>query len=125
MPVHHFRCLRKNAKPWKKKLAAKMSRNQTWPEKILWARLRLFKNPRFRKQSILMGYIADFWCPSAGLVIEVDGSVHLTRKSYDANRDAVLLQKGIQTMRFTASEVNTNPAAVVALIMNRVKNRLK
>ena len=32
--------LRNNAKPWKINAAKRMSRNKSFPEKILWARLR-------------------------------------------------------------------------------------
>jgi len=109
---------------WKKVMARIMARNMSWPEKILWSRIRDRKiGIRFYKQKPLLGYIADFWCPAAALVVEVDGSQHLTNKKYDANRDAVFAQRGIITMRFTAQTVMNNTAAVVALIADKVRRR--
>ena len=118
--------MRSKAKPWKKKAAARMSRNQTWPEKILWARLRDKQlGVAFYKQRITLGYIADFWCPRAGLVVEVDGPSHAKQVTYDKMRDWVLWKKGIVTMRFSNQEVVNNPAAVVALIQDKVRKRMK
>jgi very-short-patch-repair endonuclease len=126
MPVRHFRNIRNKAKPWKKKKAAKMARNQTWPEKILWARLRDKQlGVCIHKQKIILGYIVDFWCPSAGIAIEADGKSHLNRKAYDRKRDAVLRKKGIVTMRFPNTSIKNNTAAVVAMIRAKVKQRLK
>jgi very-short-patch-repair endonuclease len=98
----------------------------TFPERILWSRLR---NKQLGvcayAQKVVLGYILDFWIPSAGLCIEVDGPCHNDRKAYDANRDAVLRGRKIRTMRFTAQEVNNNLNAVVALIHGEVLRRLK
>jgi len=74
---------------------------------------------------LLYGYIVDFWCPKAWLALEVDGKHHLNQVGYDKKRDAVLKKKGIETMRFTASQVNTNPAAVVALIKGKIKRCIR
>jgi len=126
MPDRHITNLRNKAKPWKKKMAAKMSRNKTWPEKILWAKLKDKQlGVNIYGQKVLMGYIADFWCPKAGLVIEVDGSHHLTakQKAWDKRRDAVLKKKGIVTIRFTAQEVQNNLPAVIAMIKDKIRRR--
>ena len=126
MPVRHFRNIRNKAKPWKERKAKQMAKHQTWPEKTLWAKLRDKQlGSWFYKQKVILGYIVDFWCPSAGLAIEVDGKSHRGRKAYDSKRDAVLLKKGIITLRFTNSEVKRNPAAVAAVIKGKMKQRLK
>jgi len=102
-----------------------MARNPTFPEKLLWARLRDNKlGVRFHKQKIILGYIADFWCPRAGLVVEVDGPCHDERIAYDAKRDAVMRARGIETVRFSAAAVNNNLAAVVALIADKMRKRM-
>jgi very-short-patch-repair endonuclease len=119
---------RKKATPWKKALAVYMSRHKSWPEKKLWAELRDNKlGVRIYAQKVLFGYIADFWCPKAKLVIEVDGSQHLEKKSieYDAKRDAVMLNGGIKTVRYTAKAVFNNLPAVVALIKHEISFRIK
>ena len=128
MPERHITNIRNKAKPWKRKAAAKMARNKTWPEKILWKRLKDKQlGVNIHAQKVVLGWIVDFWCPKAGLVIEVDGSYHLTakQKKKDAHRDAVMRKKGISIQRFTASEVQNNTAAVVALIKARITKRMK
>jgi very-short-patch-repair endonuclease len=126
MPVRKFRCLRKYAKPWKQRFANKLRRNMTFPERLLWSKL---KNKQLGicaySQKIVLGYILDFWLPAAGLCVEVDGPCHNERKGYDAKRDAVLREKKIRTLRFTAQEVNNNLNAVVSLIHGEVVRRLK
>ena len=127
MPERHVVNIRNKAKPWKRKMAAKMSRNKTWPEKILWKRLKEKQlGVNFHAQKIVLGYIVDFWCPRAALVVEVDGSYHLTakQKKWDSRRDAVMRNKGISVMRFTASTVQTNTPSVVALIKVRMLKRM-
>jgi very-short-patch-repair endonuclease len=128
MPRRNFKNIRNKVKPWKHKKAREMAKNQTRPEKALWERL---KNKQlgawFYKQKIILGYIVDFWCPSAGLVVEVDGPHHRKRgrKASDAKRDAVLRRKGIVTMRFTDKEVLSSSATVASLVKSRMNRRLK
>ena len=103
-----------------------MSRRKTPAEKALWGALKeKALGLNFHAQKVILGYIVDFWCPKAGLVVEVDGSSHKKRKAYDSKRDAVMRRKGISVMRFSNEEVLNNLPAVVALIRNRVKNRIK
>ena len=110
---------------WKKTMARAMARNMTMPERILWSRLKENKlGVRFQKQKPACGYILDFFCSVASLCVECDGPTHLTQKSYDANRDIVLLQHGILTMRFTAQEIVNNTNAVVALINDKMRKRM-
>lgn len=103
-------------------MAKRLARNQSWPERILWARLR--RNPwgvRWQKQYLAFGYIIDFYCYKARLAIEVDGKQHLASRAYDYHRDAVLSKHGIETIRFPAKAVIANPAAVVILIGQKLK----
>jgi very-short-patch-repair endonuclease len=103
-----------------------MSRNKTWPEKLLWSELKDKKlGVNIYSQKVILGYIADFWCPKAGLVIEADGGHHLMagQKRWDRRRDAAMKKKGIVTMRFTAQEIQNNRPAVVALIREKIRRR--
>ncbi|WP_185829168.1 endonuclease domain-containing protein [Sphingomonas ginkgonis] len=45
-------------------------------ELILWRRLKAVPGIRFRRQHAIGPYVADFYCPAAKLVIEVDGNTH-------------------------------------------------
>jgi very-short-patch-repair endonuclease len=124
MPDRHITNLRNKAKPWKRRAAAKMSRNKTASEKLLWAKLKDKQlGVNIYAQKVTLGYIVDFWCPKAALVIEVDGSSHRKRKGWDKRRDAVMRRKGISVMRFTNEEVKNNLPAVVAMISDKIKRR--
>lgn len=102
-----------------------MSRCKTWPERLLWAKLKDGKvGVNFYAQRIMLGYIADFYCPKARLVVEVDGRCHESRRAYDAHRDLAMKLVGILTMRFTATEVMNNLPAVVALITDKARRRI-
>jgi very-short-patch-repair endonuclease len=57
--------------------ARQQRRAMSPPEVKLWALLR--RSPggvRFRRQHPIGPYVADFYCPAAKLVIEIDGLVH-------------------------------------------------
>lgn len=60
----------------------------------------------FNKSVVLYGYIADFICPAPHrkIVVEVDGSTHLTptQRIYDRRRDVALKTHGFTTLRFPA-----------------------
>ena len=122
--VAHRRCLRKYAKPWKKKMAADLRKHMTESEKKLWERLRGRKlGVSVYAQSIVYGYILDFWMPSSKLCIEIDGSVHDRRKVYDKRRDGHLREMGIKTIRFSVDDVRGNVRAVVAIIKFEIAKR--
>lgn len=54
--------------------AKELRHDMTPAEKTLWQELRGNKlGVHFRKQQILAGFIIDFYCHKAGLVIELDG----------------------------------------------------
>ncbi len=60
-------------------------------------RLRGFK---FRRQHPIGIYIVDFYCAAAMLVIELDGSSHLGKEQYDAQRQSWLESQGLLVVRF-------------------------
>ncbi|MDZ8026705.1 MAG: DUF559 domain-containing protein [Nostoc sp. DedQUE11] len=87
---------------------AKELRQQMTPEeKILWQHLRTnrLNGLHFRRQQIIDGFIADFYCHATRLVIEVDGKIHEQQAEYDAERDKVLLARGLRLLRITNEEV--------------------
>lgn len=118
--------IRNKSSKRKHRFAAYLRRNLTWSEKILWSRLKDKKlGERFYSQSLVYGYVADFYCAACKLVVEVDGDSHAKQVAYDKIRDRVLWEKGIVTMRFSNQEVVNNTAAVVALIADKMKKRMK
>ena len=61
--------------------AKELRRDMTPAEKILWQELRGNKlGIHFRRQQIIAGFIVDFYCHKAALVVEVDGDVHDLQK---------------------------------------------
>ncbi len=97
-------------------------------ERVLWSRLRgkqLFGLQVYRQKPI-GEYIVDFYIPKAKLVIEVDGSQHLTNRSteYDRRRDAYLKDAGIQVCRFNSRAVLKATEAVLEVISCAIRDRL-
>ena len=98
---------------------AKMLRKcSTKEEKHLWYDFLRNHPRRFTRQKVLGKYIADFYCPSAKLVIEIDGSGHFTDEGIrsDAERTDYLSGYGIKVIRITNNSVNTNFSGVCEYI---------
>jgi very-short-patch-repair endonuclease len=91
----------------KQQLAKEFRRQMTPEEKILWQYLRgnRLNNLHFRRQQIIDGFLADFYCHAAALVIEVDGKIHEQQVEYDAERDKVLKARGLHLLRIKNEEV--------------------
>jgi len=73
---------------------------------------------RCKCQSVLYGWIADFWFPSRRLIVEADGGYHTdaAQQQYDLNRDVALAKRGILTVRFPNEEILRSPAIVATRI---------
>ena len=64
----------------------------------VWQELRGNKlGVHFRRQQIIVGFIVDFYCHKAELVIELDGDIHDLQQEEDARRDKVLREMGLRT----------------------------
>jgi very-short-patch-repair endonuclease len=90
--------------------AKEMRRRMTPAEGALWEVLRRdgLDGLHFRRQQIIDGYIVDFYCHSAGLVIEVDGPVHESQAEFDAERDACLASRGLAVLRIPNEDIERN-----------------
>lgn len=75
-------------------------------ESLVWTELRGRKldGYKFRRQAPIGPYIADFYCPAATLVVEIDGPVHDERPVRDEHRTRYLEARGIRVLRFRADE---------------------
>jgi very-short-patch-repair endonuclease len=104
----------------KKAFARDMRKNPTEAEAALWNELRGSRllGWKFRRQQVMYGYIADFYCEQANLCVELDGDVHqgLEQAAWDALRDAVVNVKGIRVVRFSNREVLGHMPAVLEKI---------
>src|SRR6266849_4277133 len=98
--------------------ARRLRREQTDAEKKLWSRLRGkgLDQFRFRRQFAIGNFIADFACPEAGLVVELDGGHHLDQSAKDDWRSKLIEQRGFRVIRFWDSEVLTGIDEVIERI---------
>jgi very-short-patch-repair endonuclease len=86
-------------------------------ERRLWRELRLRKiGGRFRRQHPIGGYIADFACLEAWLVVEIDGGQHAEAVEADGVRTSALEAEGFRVFRFWNNEVFENIEGVVQRI---------
>ena len=97
------------------RIARRQRRAMSPPELKLWSLLRRSPNGvRFRRQYPIGPYVADFYCPSAKLIIEVDGLVHdnLEAAARDQVRDDYLRSLGLSVIRVPAIDVLKDAVAV-------------
>src|SRR3990172_7106292 len=88
--------------------AKELRREMTAAEKILWQELRANKlGVHFRRQQVIAGFIVDFYCHKAALVVEVDGDIHDLQQEEDARREKVLSEIGLRIVRF--GEIENHP----------------
>jgi very-short-patch-repair endonuclease len=93
--------------------ARRLRRQLSLPEMLLWRLLRLSRRDlRFRKQHAIGPFVADFYCPAAKLVIEIDGAIHNQRQDADENRDAYMMSLGLRVIRIRAGDVLADPQAI-------------
>ena len=94
-----------------------MRQAPTDSEARLWRALRSTQlGVAFRRQVPLLGFVADFYAPSARLVVEVDGGYHRRRVTADDRRDLKLARAGYRVVRLQAELVMRDlPAAALAV----------
>jgi len=86
-------------------------------EKILREELRANRlGVHFRRQQVIAGFIVDFYCHRAGLVVEVDDDIHDLQKEEDEWREKVLREMGLRIVRFGNDEVVRGLSAVVGKV---------
>jgi very-short-patch-repair endonuclease len=102
----------------KLEFARKFRREMTSQGRTLWEALRRnqLEGLHFRRQQVIGGFVADFYCASGRLAIEIDGDSHLSRIEYDAERDRALAGMGIRTLRITNDAVDIDLERVLKRI---------
>lgn len=115
-----------NNLPYNQKLneyARMLRNNMTKEEKHLWYDYLSRSSIRWMRQRIVDNYIVDFYCATAKLVIELDGSHHYTDDgiSYDKIRTEILKQYGLRVIRFTNFDILNNFEGVCDSINNEIK----
>jgi len=87
--------------------ARSLRSNLTDAEQRLWARLRSrqLNGLKFRRQYPVAGYIADFACVEAKVIVELDGGQHAEQARYDGQRTRRIETNGYRVLRFWNNEV--------------------
>lgn len=93
-------------------------------ERHLWRRLRnrQLSGFKFRRQVPLAGYVVDFLCPDAGLIIELDGGQHHDRADSDAIRTESLARDGFRVLRFWNDDALARTEDVLAEILRHLES---
>ena len=104
--------------PAKIRRARELRRKMTPAEGRLWHALRRdqLDGYHFRRQQLIDGFIADFYCHAARLIVEVDGVVHDKQADYDAARNRVMAERGLRLLRIKNEQVMDNLPGVLDLV---------
>lgn len=65
---------------------------------------------------MIQGFIADFYCYSASLVVEVDGSSPAARVGYDPKWDQIVAALDLRVLRISNADVRQTLKTVLTLI---------
>jgi very-short-patch-repair endonuclease len=105
---------------FKRKTARRLRQNATDAEMRLWRHLKRLEmqGSHFRRQMPIGDFVADFACPAARLIVEIDGSQHgegdnLTR---DRRRTQWLMSRGYRVLRFWNNDIAQNIDGVMETI---------
>jgi very-short-patch-repair endonuclease len=108
-----------------KNRARALRKQMTDTEIILWSKIRMkqLKGFQFNRQKPVGGYVADFFCMKAKLVIEVDGGQHFEEKAleYDESRSRKFKSLGLTVLRFTNVDIKENIDGVVGVILEKLE----
>jgi very-short-patch-repair endonuclease len=79
------------------------------------------------RQKIIFNYIVDFYCASAKIAIEIDGTQHYEKdgRIKDSKRDKELETLGIVVLRYSNFEINNCFEAVCQDILIHINERIK
>jgi very-short-patch-repair endonuclease len=106
--------------------AQKLRRAETPAEKSLWAMLRNRQlcGAKFRRQVAISGYIVDFICYDAKLILELDGAPHRVTQQQDLQRTQSLRALDFEVLRFWNNDVLQDPVKVTNIIQSRLRERM-
>jgi very-short-patch-repair endonuclease len=107
----------------KQNRARELRQSMTPAERQLWGKLRAnrLEGWHFRRQQIIDGFIADFYCHKAGLIVEVDGPIHQKRREEDAERTKMMAARGLKVLRFNNRDVMNKMDSVLRTILDHLE----
>ena len=96
--------------PKLKHFAQTLRKEMTKEERHLWYDFLKCLPVTVNRQKVIGNYIVDFYCASAKLIIELDGSQHYEDNGIvsDKKRDKYFNDFGLQVLRYSNADVNNN-----------------
>ena len=106
--------------------AKALRKTMTKEERKLWYDFLSDYPIRFLRQKVIDNYIVDFYCHSARLIIELDGSQHYEKDHLlsDNIRTKNLKARGFSVLHIPNNEINYNFRGVCEYIDNVIKEKL-
>jgi len=100
----------------------RLRRDETGAEARVWDMLRdrRLGGLKFRRQHVIGGYVVDFVCLAAKVVIEIDGATHEDADA-DARRTAELERAGYTVVRFSNSYVYEPETQILDEILDAIR----
>ena len=117
-----WKVLNQTNNPKLRKNAQKLRRDMTKEERRLWYDFLKQLPVTINRQKVIGPYIVDFYCASAKLVIELDGSQHYEKDgaASDRERDSALNGFGISVVRYSNDDINRNFNGVCTDLLRRL-----
>lgn len=88
---------------------------------MVYLRVRRFSGFKFRCQTPILGYIADFYCAEFRLIVELDGESHIGREDEDRERQANLESQGFVLLRIWDTDIYDNLDTILEWIWAHCK----
>ena len=104
------------------KNAKTLRTNMTKEERHLWYDFLKTLPKTVNRQKVIGKYIVDFYCASAKVVIELDGSQHYAEDGMekDVARDSFFKGLGITVLRYSNRDINDDFTGVCQDIINHL-----
>ena len=111
-----------------KNVCRELRKNSTEAEKLFWeeVRNRRLENKKFYRQYPLFYdltgtesfFVADFYCYTEKIIIELDGKYHMYKIKADEKRTEILNMLGVKVLRFNNEQIFNNLDEVLTKIRN-------
>jgi very-short-patch-repair endonuclease len=100
--------------------ALRQARNLS--EVLFWIQVTKggFHKIDFDRQKVIGNYIVDFYVKKLRLIIEIDGSSHIGKEDYDAERERFLVSLGLKMYRISVFDVMRNMHRVIEDLENYI-----
>ena len=103
-------------------ISKNLRKNMTEEERHLWYDFLRNLPVTVNRQKVIGSYVADFYCATAKIVIELDGSQHYKEEGrvHDREREIYLNSFGITVLRYSNLDIHTNFEGVCTDILRYI-----